>query len=233
MRIRKTTIEKSVPKKERTDLKTKNVLNVCLLNRCSSWVRLHCPWRFTVASAGPGWRLYGGLAVRNLVGRLGGGLRPYLGWAFIYTRSRKNFASVSPYFCNWLWGCSCTRKPNARASSRGWRHWACSGDVGLANDIPENRKISNVASKNTALRGMRVCACPNALAGGIGRFSGMSGAETTSPKIKDFIILPSGRRHCGKCLPGRFTCMGWTPLGVLRGCRAQKRHPRKPHNLQC
>ena len=33
---------------------------------------------------------------------LAGSLWPYLGWAFIYTRSQEKFASVSPYFCNWL-----------------------------------------------------------------------------------------------------------------------------------
>lgn len=38
---------------------------------------------------------------------LAGSLWPYLGWAFIYTRSQEKFASVSPYFCNWLGGHNC------------------------------------------------------------------------------------------------------------------------------
>ena len=49
--------------------------------------------------------LVGGRTVRNLVGRLTGALVGAPGLDLIYTRIWGKFASVSPYFCNWLWGC--------------------------------------------------------------------------------------------------------------------------------
>lgn len=60
------------------------------------------PFRpFAALVGGP---LVGGRAVRNLVGRLAGalGLRNGVGFDIYHTA---NFlASVSPYFCSWLWG---------------------------------------------------------------------------------------------------------------------------------
>ena len=48
--------------------------------------------------------LVGGRAVRNLVGRIAGALGGRYGVGFDIYHTAKFLASVSPYFCNWLWG---------------------------------------------------------------------------------------------------------------------------------
>ena len=48
--------------------------------------------------------LVGGRAVRNLVGRIAGALGGRHGVGFDIYHTAKFLASVSPYFCNWLWG---------------------------------------------------------------------------------------------------------------------------------
>ena len=67
--------------------------------RCACTIYGTSRWRMRALGA----PLDRGRAVRNLVGRLAGVLRGRIGVGSDIYHTAKIFASVSPYFCNWLW----------------------------------------------------------------------------------------------------------------------------------